>query len=334
VTNPPTIAIVEPKASRCQGDVPIARQLEALFNTIPEDDLLKALKVYYAGRCGYTYKVLWRTYIAMSVLNLPSFAALIRTLENNPYIAQACGISNSNAIPSKFAYSRFIHKLSNPKYVVMVKDVMRSLTRSLYDTLPDFGKSVAIDSTDLKAWSNGAKKPVADPDASWSVKLDTAGKKKFYFGYRLHLIVDTEHELPIAANLDTASKNDVSIASNVLRQARFTYGKFHPDYVIADAGYSSEKLRRLIKRQYRAEPIIKVNPSHKKALFPETKEWQSLYNRRTSIERLFGRLKGYRRLNNITVRRRRKVTVHSLIPVIVMQAAALAFPEKPRNCVK
>jgi len=29
----------------------------------------------------------------------------------------------------------------------------------------------------------------------------------------------------------------------------------------------------------------------------------------------------------------RKVTVHSMIPVIVTQAMALAFPDKPRNCV-
>ena len=51
------------------------------------------------------------------------------------------------------------------------------------------------------------------------------------------------------------------------------------------------------------------------------------------VERVFGRMKNHRRLNNITVRRRRKVTIHSLIPVIVTQAMALAFPDTPRNCV-
>ena len=92
------------------------------------------------------------------------------------------------------------------------------------------------------------------------------------------------------------------------------------------------KLRRLIKCQYKAEPIIKVNPAHKKALFPESEEWKGIYNRRTSIERIFARLKGYRRLNNITVRRNRKVTVHSFIPLIVTQAMAMAFSDTPRNC--
>ncbi len=43
-------------------------------------------------------------------------------------------------------------------------------------------------------------------------------------------------------------------------------------------------------------------------------------------------MKGHRRLNNITVRRKRKVSVHSLLSVIVMQAMALAFPDRPRCC--
>ncbi|HEY92721.1 MAG TPA: transposase [Dehalococcoidia bacterium] len=302
--------------------VPVVKQLNAIFRAIPDNDLIAALKAP-TGRPGYTVVVLWKTYIAMVVLGLPTFASLIRTLQNNPFIAIACGITSDDDIPTKFAYSRFMRKLSHPKHVVMVKNIMRSLTRSLYNALPDFGRSVAIDSTDLKAWSNGAKKPVADPDATWAAKLDTSGKKKFYFGYKLHLLADTRYELPIAASVATGSANDMRIASRVLSEARFTNSKFHPKYIIGDAGYSSDKLRRLIRRQYRAEPIIKVNRAHKKALFTETEEWKALYNRRTSIERLFGRLKCYRRLNNVTVRRKHKVTVHCFLSLIVVQAQAL-----------
>lgn len=123
-------------------------------------------------------------------------------------------------------------------------------------------------------------------------------------------MADTQYELPIAANVATGSASDVRIASRVLSQARFTYSKFRPKYIIADAGYSSGKLRRLAKAQYRAVPIIKVN-------------WKALYNRRTSIERIFGRLKCYRRLNNVTVRRKHKVTIHCFLSLIVVQAQAL-----------
>jgi len=302
--------------------VPVVKQLNAIFRSIPDEALVAALKAP-TGRPGYTVEVLWKTYVAMVVLGLPTFASLIRTLQNNPLLAVACGITSYEGIPTKFAFSRFMRKLSQPRYVVMVKNIMRSLTRSLYNTLPDFGKSVAIDSTDLKAWSNGAKKPVSDPDATWAVKLDTSSKTKFYFGYKLHLLADTQYELPIAAKLSTGSLHDSRMASRILRKARFAHSKFHPEYVICDAGYSSKKLRALVKRQYRAEPIIKVNRRHKKLLFPETEKWRAVYNRRSSIERLFGRLKGYRRLNNITVRRIRKVTVHCFLSLIVVQAQAL-----------
>jgi transposase len=304
------------------SSVPIVKQLNAIFRSIPDDGLLATLTAK-TGRPGYTVKVLWKTYIAMVVLGLPTFASLIRSLRDNPSLAVACGITSADGIPTKYAYSRFMGKLSKPRTVTRVKDVMRSLTRSLYAALPDFGKSVAIDSTDIKAFSNGAKKPVSDPDATWAAKLDTASKKKFYYGYKLHLLADTQYEIPIAAKVTTGSTSDVRTASHVLQQARYTYSKFHPDYVMADAGYSSQKLRHLVKRQYRAEPIIKVNPAHKKSLFPETDEWKALYARRSSIERVFGRLKCYRRLNNVSVRRKYKVTVHCFLSLIVVQAQAL-----------
>lgn len=332
MTNHPTVSILEPKPSICQDTVPIARQLEAIFNTIPEDEFLSTLKVYYAGRNGYTYRVLWRTYMAMAVLNLPSFAALVRTLENNPYVAQACGITSPDAIPSKFAYSRFVHKLQTRKHGTLVKNIMRALTRRCYETFPGFGKSVAIDATDLKAWSNGRKKHVSDSDAGWVTKSDTAGKPKFVWGYKMHLMVDTTYEIPMTANVTRGNLHDSRGATPLLSQARLIWSKFLPDYVICDAAYSSTHLRKVIKRQWKTKPIIKVPKHHKKWLGEETPEWQLIYNRRTAIERVFSRMKNHRRLNNITVRRRRKVTVHSLISVIVTQAMALAFPDTPRNC--
>ena len=334
MTKPLTITNFDTEQAKSQDDIPIVRKLESVFNVIPEEELLKALKVYYAGRRGYTYKVLWRTYVAMSVLNLPSFAALIRALENNPLLAEACGITNPKKIPSKFAYSRFINKLEERYNVVQVKNIMRMLTRKCYETFPKFGKSIVIDATDLKAWSNGSKKRKSDKDAGWVIKGDTNGKRKFVWGYKMHLMADTTYEIPITANITRGNINDIRQATPLLSQARLINGRFHPDYVICDAGYCSQHLRKVIKRQWGAEPIIKVNKRRNKSITEETAEWQSIFNRRTAVERVFSRMKNYRRLNNITVRRRRRVTVHSLLPVIVTQAMALAFPETPRNCVR
>jgi hypothetical protein len=332
VTNLPTTYYSDTKETICQDDTPIVRQLKAVFKVIPDGELLYNLKEYYAGRKGYTHKVLWLTYVAMVILNLPSFAALIRALQNNPYVAEACGISNPEGIPSKFAYSRFMHKLQRKHNEVLVKGIMRNLTRQCYKTIPDFGKSVAIDSTDMKAWSNGTKERKTDPDAGWVIKLPTSGKAKFVWGYKLHLMVDAAHEIPIAANITKGSLHDIRQATALLHQARETYGKFHPEYVLCDAGYNSESLRKKIKKQFRSRAIIKSRKTDK-SIVSETPEWKLIYDRRVSVERVFSRMKGHRRLNNVTVRGLRKVSVHSLIPVIVIQAVALAFPETPRCCV-
>ncbi len=210
------------------------------------------------------------------------------------------------------------------KYLHLVKDVSRSLVRSHYATLPAFGQRVALDSTTLKGWVNGGKPKHSDPEAGWSVKKNTHGKTEFTLGWKLHLLVDCESELPIAAEVSAGNINDSKSSYNLLGQARFTTGKFHPQYVMADKGYSGKPLYNLIKRQYRAQAIIDPNASHKKlvaevAEMKKTAGWQALYKQRPAVERAYSRLKGQRSLNHITVRGLRKVTAHCYLSLIALQ---------------
>ena len=55
----------------------------------------------------------------------------------------------------------------------------------------------------------------------------------------------------------------------------------------------------------------------------KTPEWEAIYNRRVSIERINGRLKSHRRLDSVNVRGRFKVRVHAMLSIIVCQAQAL-----------
>jgi len=54
-----------------------------------------------------------------------------------------------------------------------------------------------------------------------------------------------------------------------------------------------------------------------------SREWDTLYNLSGSVERVFGRLKGFRALDCVTLRGLEKVDLHCLLSVIVMQAMAL-----------
>lgn len=134
------------------------------------------------------------------------------------------------------------------------------------------------------------------------------------------------HELPIAIRVTAGNVHDGKSVTPLLAQARYTYGRFLPDYVICDSAYSDKKLRKVIKEQYWATPIIDLNPSHKRAVAktPKTPEWRMIYNRRTAIESLNGRLKSHRKLNAVRVRGCMKVRNHVQLSTIVCQALALA----------
>ena len=314
---------------------PVVSELKAIFAELPDEELLTKLKgPRRRGRPGYDPKILWRCHVAYYYLGLESVSALIRRLYDNPQIAQACGIDSPGDIPSQPTFSRFGSKLAKKDFALAVKNVMRGLTRRLFDTYPDFGKSVAIDSTPVKAWANGRKKGKngnADPDAGWTVKKNSQGKMQYTWGYKVHILADTQYEIPIAVDVSAGNVHDSKKATPLLAQARYTTRwktatKFEPDYVICDPAYSSRHLNHIIRRQYWAEPIILPNAQHKRlvAKTKMTADWKMIYNRRTSIERVNGRLKAHRRLDSIRVRGRMKVRLHAMMSTLVMQAQALA----------
>ena len=249
---------------------------------------------------------------------------MIRTLHNNPFVAQVCGIDSPDDIPHEATFSRFFKRLAARKYLHKVKDVSRRLSLAYQAATPGFAQRVAIDSTTLKGWVNGGKPNPSDKMARWSVKKNTHGKTEFVLGWKLHLMVDCETEFPIAASISPGNTSDVTRASFLLAEARENVARFYPRYVMADAGYSSKDLFALIKRQYRAEPIIHVNRGHKRLMvrygyWENTVSWKALYSQRQAVERCFSRLKGQRSLNNITVRGSTKVKAHCYLSLIALQ---------------
>jgi hypothetical protein len=52
-------------------------------------------------------------------------------------------------------------------------------------------------------------------------------------------------------------------------------------------------------------------------------QWKAIYNKRVSVERVFSRLKTYRKLDAIRTRRLPKVWLHVALSLVVMNVAAL-----------
>ena len=302
-------------------------ELQTLFGKLDDAAVVKALiGPKRRGPKGHSAWVLWHCFVVKYYLGLSSTAELLRVLHRNPYIARTVGIETVLDIPHKATFSRFFKRLASPKILPRLKDVSRSFVRRYYSELPGFGERVALDSTTLKAWSNGGKKPKTDPDAGWSIKKGSQGSKEYTYGWKLHLLVDCESEMPIAANVSAGNVNDSKRASNVLREARREVPRFHPRFIIADKGYASRAMFHLVRRQYNADPVIDIPATSVHMLAQEGRQatlagYRSLKKQRTAVERAYSRLKGQRSLNHITVRGWRKVTAHCYLSLIALQVA-------------
>ncbi len=66
------------------------------------------------------------------------------------------------------------------------------------------------------------------------MKKNTHGGSEYRFGYKLHLLVNCESELPIAANVTPGNIHDSRLATDLMSEARFTTGPFNPPYLMAD----------------------------------------------------------------------------------------------------
>ena len=306
---------------------PVVKELHSLFNRLDDAPLLQALAgPVRPGPKTHSVSVLWHCFLLKHYLSLPSTEAMIRTLHQSPFVAMACGIRCAEAIPHKNTFSRFFSKLSKRDYLPKLKDVSRSLVRKRYEETPGFGKVTALDRTTLRAWSNGGKVPYSDPQAGWSIKTNSHGKREFTLGWKLHLLTDCgAGDFPIAANISAGNVHDSQRVSNVLSEARKTYTRFLPRFIVMDAGYSSREIFHVVRDQYKSQPAIRLNPQHRTLLRTEgqrqdTPEFQALFKMRQSVERCFSLLKRRRSLNAITMQGIRKVTVHCYLSLIVMQA--------------
>lgn len=309
-----------------------ARGLQHLFDNLEDEELLDALhKTRWTGRPGYPIEVMWRTYIAGYYLNIPTFTGLIRELKRNPCLAYICGIEAAQDVPTKYAYCRFLKKLV--AHTGLIEKCCNKLVRRLNRDLPGFGRTWAIDSTAIHAYSRPRKAMLSDPEAGWGYEKDRYGNQRKFYGYRAHIIADARYELPISLVVTAANIADSVVAPDLLRRTKSKVRSLHPKHIIGDPGYDSKAIHEEIIA-LGAAPIIKLNPrgqgvgsvrvGRSYRLYAgvplDPKRWQEHYNKRTAVERVNSRLKEFAKLDNLKVRGLAKIRLHCLLAVLVTQA--------------
>ena len=237
-------------------------RLVMVLEALDAERLLRVLEQERKGRRNdYPVRSLWYSLIAGLVYGRPTITSLIEELKINPGLRLLCGMTSEGKVPPPWVYSRFLKKLA--QHQDLLQEIFDRAVSELAELTPDFGRNLAIDSTDVKAWSNPYRKPPSDPDAGWGVKK-ADGKQDLYrwLGYKLHLVVDADYEIPVAFEVTPANQDDGRTALPLLHGLK----EEHPviieraEHFMADKGYDQKDIYKLlISERFDIKPVIPLN---------------------------------------------------------------------------
>ncbi|WPL19660.1 hypothetical protein Thiowin_04797 [Thiorhodovibrio winogradskyi] len=176
------------------------------------------------------------------------------------------------AVPSSWNVSRFLANVIELEETLgMVSDLVPLLREQLMALLPEFGTHLGFDGTDIASHSTGAKnratEQTSDPDADWGhhetsgvdARTGKAWKKiKRWFGYGLHLIADTQYELPVAFEVTPASHSEQPTLRAMIR-ATFNDTPELPERCkdfSADRGLDCAETKAMLWDDYQIRPLI------------------------------------------------------------------------------
>lgn len=246
-------------------------RLNLVLEYMPDEELMRELeKERRNGRDDYPVRAMWNSILAGIVYQHPSIESLRRELLRNGQLRFMCGFRKGK-VPEAYVYSRFFKKLFEKEE--MINEMFNKLVDELEELLPGFGKNLAIDGKAISSLSkreNKNKKEDGrrDLDGDWGKKEysgvredGTAWSKVVkWFGYRLHLIVDADYELPVAFELTKASTSEVKQAHKIIEEL----DRKHPELIekcetmVADRGYDDTKLYVKLWDNYGIKPVIDI----------------------------------------------------------------------------
>lgn len=226
---------------------------------------------FVGGRPGYDKEMLFFWLLVKKVTNW-----------SYPTIASMAGVSH----PTLIRANRFFLK-KGIYHKVFVDLIQKAYHKGLIK-----GTFVAMDSSFVHTFSG-------------KEELGSEGWNDFKdaFGFKLHLLIDCETKFPLAVSITNGNAHDGTLAVPLLKKARRWLKK--AGYVVADKGYDDQDIVNWIVKELRRKagiPIRKVGERGKnyswegawrnfqlKAKGRSIKK--SIYNRRSSIERVFSVLK-------------------------------------------
>lgn len=258
-----------------EGDSDLNR-LRLVLSVLPDETLVRFLEQRRGhGVNRYPIRPCWNALLAGVVFQHLSMASLLRELRRNGELRDLCGFDpflGGAAVPSEDAFGRFLAVVvEHAEHLRRMFDV---LLAQLGAVLPDLGQVTAVDSKAIPSFGHRVTDPdkQKEPDGRRDLDADT-GTKTYkgvhkdgtpwekvvkWFGYKLHLLVDSRYEMPLAFEVTKASPSDTKHLIPLVEQVETRVPEVGQriEQTAADKGYDSAENNRALYDDHQIVPVI------------------------------------------------------------------------------
>jgi hypothetical protein len=251
------------------------QRLSLVLRHLPDERLMRALEAGRGrGRNDYPIRAMWNSLLAGIVYQHSSIESLRRELMRNAQLRHLCGFDlckGMAAIPSSNAYTNFLGLLI--EHMDLVDALFHTLVDKLAEQLPDFGRILAIDSKAIgsrsrRTSSHSVPDNRGEKDADLGVKTYRGTRKdgsawesvKSWFGFKLHLIVDAVHDLPVDYGVTQASASDIVTGRDMVADLMQSRPRVleKAEFMLGDKGYDDTTLITTLWQKHAIKPIIDI----------------------------------------------------------------------------
>ena len=303
------------------------------------------------GRPAHDRAAIARAFVAKAVFHLPTTRALLDRLRADIVLRRLCGWETAAAVPDESVFSRAFAEFAEGQWAQRVHAVLIERTQGerLIGHISRDATAIAVPekpqpkpktatSGPEPRYRKGRKqaRPVEqmtrlERQCSGSLTLEqmlrelpracdvgcktnSQGHKDFWIGYKLHLDV-ADGQIPISCVLTSASLHDSQVAVPL---AELTAQRVTNLYDLMDRGYESHLIGEHSRRLGHV-PIIDAQARGEQSV-PMAPHQAQRYRERTTVERVYARLKQSFGGETVRVRGWAKVMAHLMFGILALTA--------------
>ena len=261
-------------------------EIAALIDWRPFERLLSAIHSSARGEASYPPLMMFKVLLLQRWYEL-SDPAMEEALYDRLSFRRFAGLALEDDTPDHSTIFRFRDALT--RHGLMVP-LMAELTRQLDGKGAILKQGTLIDATLIQSaarrpsMKEGKISPV-DPDARFGTNNE---RRRYLFGYKLHVAVDAGSGLVRALATTPANIQEITLARDLIQGDELA--------VYADRGYDADWLHGELAERGIADGILRRNRPKQRLSPEQTARNHALSLRRRPVEKLFGTLKRSYRL--------------------------------------